>query len=62
VASLWSINDTATARLFEVFYQQLNQGYAPAVALQQASSILRQDEKFKHPYYWAAFQVNGVAF
>lgn len=62
IASLWPVNDHATARLFSHFYEQLDQGCAPALALQRAAQALRTDPAMRSPYFWAAFQVNGLAF
>lgn len=60
VTSLWSIQDRATAKLMEFFYQGLLQeSLPPAAALRQAQLRLRSDARFAHPYFWAAFNVQG---
>jgi CHAT domain-containing protein len=60
VTSLWSIQDRATAKLMEHFYQGLlQQSLSPAAALRQAQLRLRSDGRFAHPYFWAAFSVQG---
>ena len=62
VASLWSVNDSATRALFETFYANLTQGEAPVFALQHAQQEVRQRAHWQHPYYWAAFTVSGLAY
>ena len=54
IAILWSVNDEATGVLMENFYTYLQEGMGMAQALQAA-------QKEKHPYYWAAFIINGDA-
>lgn len=57
VSSLWKVNDVVTSELMEQFYQTLAAGATRAVALSDASHHIRR--KYKHPYYWAAFQLHG---
>jgi len=59
VASLWSVEDNATAKLMVEFYQQLNQGKSLAAALQGAELSLVAEPKYSHPFYWAAFTLFG---
>jgi CHAT domain-containing protein/tetratricopeptide (TPR) repeat protein len=60
LASLWSVQDRATAELMRRFYQALLEGRAdPAAALRSAQLALRSDPRWSHPYYWAAFTVQG---
>ncbi|MBL8233514.1 MAG: CHAT domain-containing protein, partial [Bryobacterales bacterium] len=60
VTSLWSIQDRATAKLMEYFYEGLlKRQLTPAAALRQAQLRLRADSRFAHPYFWAAFNVQG---
>jgi tetratricopeptide (TPR) repeat protein len=61
VASLWPVHDAATRALFEVFYAEIAAGDAPARALVDAGWLVRNRPGWEHPYYWAAFQVNGLA-
>ena len=64
VASLWSVDDAATRALFEMFYSYLVTGDSPAKALQKAAEHVRSDPEhteWKHPYFWAPFQVSGLA-
>jgi CHAT domain-containing protein/Tfp pilus assembly protein PilF len=60
VASLWSVNDAATAELMTSFYQGvLRDKLPPAAALRQAQSQMWKRARWKSPYYWAAFQIQG---
>ncbi len=59
VASLWNVDDEATALLMERFYIHLREGMGKAQALRQAQVELRA--KYPHPYYWAAFVLTGDA-
>jgi len=63
VVSLWDVDDEATAELMKRFYQHMlgkNQ-LPPAAALRQAKLEMREhpNEKWRAPYYWAGFIVQG---
>jgi CHAT domain-containing protein len=58
VASLWNVEDKATATLMRRFYQQiLTNGQRPAAALRVAQVSMWQEKKA--PYFWAAFLLQG---
>lgn len=57
VASLWSVDDQATAELFREFYTELARGAGRAEALRAAR--LRVMAGRAHPYYWAPFTLLG---
>jgi CHAT domain-containing protein len=62
IASLWSVDDEATGALMESFYRHLLEGMGKAQALQAAQEEIRTDPdhpEWAHPYYWAAFVLNG---
>jgi CHAT domain-containing protein/tetratricopeptide (TPR) repeat protein len=61
VASLWKVNDAATAALMQRFYLALldEQLRTPAAALRQAQMSLWQEAQWQAPYYWAAFVLQG---
>jgi CHAT domain-containing protein/Tfp pilus assembly protein PilF len=60
VASLWNIDDVATAELMGRFYREMEQaGMRPAAALRQAQVQMWQQRRWSAPYYWAAFQIHG---
>jgi CHAT domain-containing protein/Tfp pilus assembly protein PilF len=59
IASLWSVDDEATAIFMTSFYRHLKDGMGKAEALRAAQAELRADPKYAHPYYWAAFALTG---
>jgi CHAT domain-containing protein len=60
VASLWKVDDEATAELMKRFYSNLLQrGMTPAAALREAQNSIRQEPQWRSPYYWAAFTLQG---
>jgi CHAT domain-containing protein len=61
MASLWQVNDNATAELMKRFYQGMlgEQKLAPAAAMRAAQIELWNDKKWKSSYYWAAFTLQG---
>ena len=58
VASLWSVDDKATATLMQAFYANLA-SMNKREALRQAQ--IKAREAFPHPFFWAAFQLTGRA-
>ncbi|MEM9218801.1 MAG: CHAT domain-containing protein [Cyanobacteria bacterium P01_F01_bin.150] len=60
LATLWSVNDRATATFIKAFYDGLvTKGLPKAGAVQYAQQQLIQTSSFKHPYYWAPFVLVG---
>ena len=60
VASLWQIDDRATAELMKRFYaSMLTGGERPASALRDAQIALSKIKGWGSPYYWAAFTLQG---
>jgi CHAT domain-containing protein len=60
VASLWRIEDRATAELMSRFYRGLLvEGLTPAAALRQAQLAVRDDKRWRSPYYWSGFVLQG---
>jgi CHAT domain-containing protein len=60
VASLWKVDDEATAELMKRFYaNMLQQGMTPAAALRAAQNSIRQEPLWRSPHYWAAFTMQG---
>lgn len=56
LATLWFINDEASATLIAEFYRQLrNPTVSKAVALQRAQVKLLTDRIYGHPAYWSPF-------
>jgi CHAT domain-containing protein/Tfp pilus assembly protein PilF len=60
VASLWKVDDVATAELMGRFYRgMLKEGLRPAAALRQAQMEMQKQKRWSDPYYWAAFTIQG---
>jgi CHAT domain-containing protein/Tfp pilus assembly protein PilF len=60
VASLWNVDDLATAELMRRFYDAMQQqGLPPSAALRQAQTGMWRTGRWRAPYYWAAFQLQG---
>jgi CHAT domain-containing protein len=58
VASLWRVDDAATATLMQDFYSgMLRDAQRPAAALRAAQLALARERP--RPYFWAAFQLQG---
>ncbi len=56
LATLWFINDEASATLVSEFYRQLrNPTLSKAQALQNAQQKLLADRVYEHPAYWSPF-------
>jgi CHAT domain-containing protein len=60
VASLWKAEDKATSELMKQFYaNMLEKGMPPGAALRDAQNSIRQNPRWRSPYYWAAFTLQG---
>ncbi len=61
VASLWKVDDEATAELMGHFYRQmLEEKKSPAAALREAQVAMWQQKRWRRaPYFWAAFVLQG---
>lgn len=61
VASLWKVNDAATAELMKRFYQAMlgERRLTPAAALRAAQLSLWKEPKWRAPYFWASFVMQG---
>ena len=60
VASLWQVDDAATANLMREFYKaMLVEGMRPAEALRAAQTRTWTNDQELSPYYWAAFTLQG---
>ncbi len=60
VASLWKVDDRATAALMADFYESmLEKGMTPAAALRAAKLKMMRDKQWSAPYYWAGFELQG---
>jgi CHAT domain-containing protein len=60
VASLWKVDDAATAELMAHFYKEIFiNGKRPAAALQSAQIHVSEQKRWRSPYYWAGFVLQG---
>jgi CHAT domain-containing protein/tetratricopeptide (TPR) repeat protein len=60
LASLWGVADYSTARFMERFYRYLRGGKPKDEALRAAQiDQIRQKGGSSHPFFWAAFELNG---
>ncbi len=60
MASLWKVDDEATAELIKHFYQEmLAEKKSPAEALRQAQITMWGQKRWQSPYFWAPFVLQG---
>jgi CHAT domain-containing protein len=60
MASLWKVDDEATAELMGHFYRvMLKEGRPPAAALREAQLFIWRQKRWSAPYYWAGFVLQG---
>jgi CHAT domain-containing protein len=60
VASLWEVDDEATSELMTRFYRGMfERRLSPPAALRAAQLDLLKNTKWKAPFYWAAFVLQG---
>ncbi|HYG63770.1 MAG TPA: CHAT domain-containing protein, partial [Thermoanaerobaculia bacterium] len=60
LVSLWDVDDRATGELMKRFYTGLFlQNLPPAQALRQAQLSLSREKRWRAPYYWAGFTLQG---
>ncbi|HEX8142364.1 MAG TPA: CHAT domain-containing protein [Pyrinomonadaceae bacterium] len=60
VASLWKVDDEATAELMKRFYRCMLERKMPAAAaLREAKIEMSASERWRAPYYWAGFILQG---
>jgi CHAT domain-containing protein/tetratricopeptide (TPR) repeat protein len=60
IGSLWTVPDVATAETMQRLYRGiLEDGLAPAAALRRAQLAVREEARWRRPYYWAGFVLQG---
>jgi CHAT domain-containing protein len=66
VVSQWKVDAESTSELMVAFHRRLVAGGSElrgrAHALQQAAVQLANSERYRHPFYWAAFAVIGDGY
>jgi hypothetical protein len=63
LACQWEQDPWATAALVRSFYETWNRGDSPASAasaLRQAQLAVASKGEYRHPYYWAGWQLWGL--
>lgn len=65
LVSQWKVNSASTSQLMVNFYQQSNlvrqrSGGAKAQAVRAAALQLMNDDRYRHPFFWAGFVLVGV--
>lgn len=59
IATLWKVDDDATAALMEIFYGRIKHGDPPSIALRRAQLGMVKNPRYSAPRYWAAFVLQG---
>jgi CHAT domain-containing protein len=60
VATLWAVDDAATAQFMTAFYRGiLKEKLTPAAAHRSAQFFVRSQARWANPYYWAGFIYTG---
>lgn len=61
IASLWEVDDAATAELMKEFYGGMfgSRHLPPAAALRAAQQTISRQKQWAAPYYWAGFVLQG---
>jgi CHAT domain-containing protein/Tfp pilus assembly protein PilF len=60
MVSLWNVDDQATSELMARFYRRMLKGkLRPAAALRMAQIEMWRQRRWRAPYYWATFVLQG---
>jgi len=59
VATLWAVQDEATFDFMRRFYEELAGGASAGEAIYRTRQRFRVDGEWRHPFYWAAFVLDG---
>ncbi len=59
IATLWPVDDQATAELVERFYRAMGRGASAGAALREAQLAVRAHVATRHPFFWAGFVLVG---
>ena len=61
VMSLWSVDDKATAELMAHFYRHMlgPERLTPSASLRAATLEMRRQPRWRAPYFWAGFLLQG---
>lgn len=59
LASQWEVDSASTGELMVEFHRAWLAGASKAEALRRAALAVRRQERYRHPFYWAAFVLVG---
>lgn len=60
LVSLWNVDDASTPEFMRVFYTSLYKGHrSPAESLKIAQTWMSRQDRWRSPYYWAGFVLQG---
>jgi CHAT domain-containing protein/tetratricopeptide (TPR) repeat protein len=59
IASLWKVDDKATAQFMRGFYRRMQRGESPSSSLRGAQLEMSQGQQWSPPFYWAGFVLQG---
>jgi CHAT domain-containing protein/tetratricopeptide (TPR) repeat protein len=60
LASVWRVEDEATSEFMKRFYEaMINRGLKPPAALREAQTWMRSQKRWRAPYFWAGFVIQG---
>ncbi len=60
IASLWKVDDSATAEFMKIFYRNhLEKGLPASASLQKAKIEMKKIPRYRSPFYWSAFTLLG---
>jgi CHAT domain-containing protein len=60
MVSLWDVSDEATSELMARVYEgMLKRHLTPAAALREAQLSMSRDTRWKEPFFWAGFVLEG---
>jgi CHAT domain-containing protein len=60
IASRWNVDSHETAEFMKQFYAELLAGDGEANSMRSAQLALASQAGSAHPYYWAAFELQGI--
>ena len=61
IVSQWKVDSASSTPLMVELHRQLHDGVESAEALRHASLTLRNDSRYRHPFYWAPFVLVGAS-
>jgi CHAT domain-containing protein/Tfp pilus assembly protein PilF len=59
LASLWKVDEEATVALLQEFHRSVRRGQPYPAALRDAQLQVRREPRWRSPYYWAGFVLQG---